>query len=46
MIGDKMIDKCWELGGMGIDRQSEVLGEYLPQCHFVRRISHVTWHGV
>jgi hypothetical protein len=28
----------WELAG-----ESEVLGEYLPHCHFVRHKSHMTW---
>jgi hypothetical protein len=31
----------WELAG-----ETEVLGENLPQCHFVPQKSHMTWPGL
>jgi hypothetical protein len=39
MIDD---DECGTVGGMRIGRGSEVIGENLPQCHFVHHKSHMT----
>jgi hypothetical protein len=36
-------DECGAVGGMRIGRETEVLGEILPQCHFVHHESDMTW---
>jgi hypothetical protein len=42
MIDDDMEQLVeWELAG-----ETEVLGENLPQCHFVYQKSHMTWPGI
>jgi hypothetical protein len=37
MIDD---DECGEFGGMRISRETKVLREILPQCHYVHHKSH------
>jgi hypothetical protein len=39
MIGD---GDCGEIGGMKIGRETEVLRENMPQCHFVHYKAHMT----
>jgi hypothetical protein len=38
MIGD---GECGEIGGRKIGKETKVLGEILPQCHYVDHKSHV-----
>jgi hypothetical protein len=44
----QMIDEgdCGAIGGMKIGGETEVLGENLPQRHFVHRKSHMTRPGL
>jgi hypothetical protein len=36
---------CGTVSGMRMTGETEVLGENLPQCHFVHHKSHMTWPG-
>jgi hypothetical protein len=35
-------DECGAVGGMIMGRRTDILGENLPQCHFVLHKSHMT----
>jgi hypothetical protein len=41
-----IVDKCGAVDRMRIGRGTEVLGENLPQCHFVHHKSYMTWPGL
>jgi hypothetical protein len=41
-----MITWCGAVDGMRVDREIEILGENVPQCHFVHHKSHMTYPGI
>jgi hypothetical protein len=43
MIDD---DECGAVGGMRIGKETEVIGENVPQCHFVHHKSHMISSGL
>jgi hypothetical protein len=38
--------ECETFDRMRIGRETELLAENLPQCHFVHDKSHMTWPGL
>jgi hypothetical protein len=42
VLDNRAINECGAVGGMRLVRETEVLGENLPQCNIAHRESHMT----